>query len=384
VEAYLPRGVWTLVGRVHDAHGAVASVVAAVTVTVAAEAERGGEGRRRRLMHAEGGVGGADTEGKRAGVETPTSWSVGHRLLKASDRIARGRDDRLPERRLAGVAGEVAGINLGLGHVERRRLAQWAAEREWTPAEVTAAQRAVGVMEQRLEAGAAVAAVQLAAAYGWRFGGGGGEVAVGCGGVRVAPAAAHSRVLRVVAAVRASRAADSGGVVRPTPSTSQRESARVWSWWTHTGGGNALAFKQPTSPYDIESGPGGLTREVETPLMILRVDLVDCWQEMLSCVVPPLLASVATVDAEAFQLALAGVTSDLLAVRPITARLTTAAASCVVHTLSHLYAVLASRCDSSLPSAADGAGRTRRRPPWRQQHPLRRPPYIPLARPMRC
>jgi hypothetical protein len=57
VEAYLPRGVWTLVGRVHDAHGAVASVVAAVTVTVAAEAERGGEGRRRRLMHAEGGVG---------------------------------------------------------------------------------------------------------------------------------------------------------------------------------------------------------------------------------------------------------------------------------------------------------------------------------------
>ena len=35
---------------------------------------------------------------------------------------------------------------------------------------------------------------------------------------------------------------------------------------THTGGGNARAFKQPTWPYDIESGPGGLTREVETPL----------------------------------------------------------------------------------------------------------------------
>jgi hypothetical protein len=50
----------------------------------------------------------------------------------------------------------------------------------------------------------------------------------------------------------------------------------------HAGGGNALAFKQPTWPYDIESAPGGLTREVETPLpsssphdhMILRVDLV--------------------------------------------------------------------------------------------------------------
>jgi hypothetical protein len=48
-------------------------------------------------------------------------------------------------------------------------------------------------------------------------------------------------------------------------------------------GENALAFKQPTCPYDIESGPGGLTREVETPLpsnsprahMILRVDVVD-------------------------------------------------------------------------------------------------------------
>ena len=27
----------------------------------------------------------------------------------------------------------------------------------------------------------------------------------------------------------------------------------------------APAFKQPTCPYDIESGAGGLTREVETP-----------------------------------------------------------------------------------------------------------------------
>ena len=49
------------------------------------------------------------------------------------------------------------------------------------------------------------------------------------------------------------------------------------------GGGNALAFKLPTWPYDIESGPGGRTREVERPLpsnsphdhMILREDLVD-------------------------------------------------------------------------------------------------------------
>jgi hypothetical protein len=50
----------------------------------------------------------------------------------------------------------------------------------------------------------------------------------------------------------------------------------------HTGGGIALAFKQPTWPYDIERGPGGLTREVESPLasnsphghMVLREDLV--------------------------------------------------------------------------------------------------------------
>jgi hypothetical protein len=27
---------------------------------------------------------------------------------------------------------------------------------------------------------------------------------------------------------------------------------REWSWWAHTGGGNALAFKQPTCPYDTE------------------------------------------------------------------------------------------------------------------------------------
>jgi hypothetical protein len=56
------------------------------------------------------------------------------------------------------------------------------------------------------------------------------------------------------------------------------------------GGGNALAFKQPTSPYDIKSGPGGLTREVETPLpsnsphdpMILRVDLGGLTREVRS------------------------------------------------------------------------------------------------------
>jgi hypothetical protein len=34
---------------------------------------------------------------------------------------------------------------------------------------------------------------------------------------------------------------------------------REWIWWAHTGGGNALSFKQPTSPYDIESGAGGHT-----------------------------------------------------------------------------------------------------------------------------
>jgi hypothetical protein len=63
-----------------------------------------------------------------------------------------------------------------------------------------------------------------------------------------------------------------------TPALKKRERERG----AHTGGGHALAFKQPTWPYDMESGPGGLTREVETPFpsnsphghMIWRVDLV--------------------------------------------------------------------------------------------------------------
>jgi hypothetical protein len=29
-------------------------------------------------------------------------------------------------------------------------------------------------------------------------------------------------------------------------------SVREWTWWAHTGGGHALAFTQPTWPYDIE------------------------------------------------------------------------------------------------------------------------------------
>jgi hypothetical protein len=52
--------------------------------------------------------------------------------------------------------------------------------------------------------------------------------------------------------------------------------------WAHTGGGKGPAFKQPTWPYDIKRGPGGLTRAVERALplnsphddMILRVDRV--------------------------------------------------------------------------------------------------------------
>jgi hypothetical protein len=54
--------------------------------------------------------------------------------------------------------------------------------------------------------------------------------------------------------------------VRESEREGEGEIKREWSWWAHTGGGNALAFKQPTWPYDIESGAGGLTREVETPL----------------------------------------------------------------------------------------------------------------------
>jgi hypothetical protein len=61
-----------------------------------------------------------------------------------------------------------------------------------------------------------------------------------------------------------------------------RGGGRERTWWAHTGGGITLAIKQPTWPYDIERGPGGLTREVESPLpsnsphghMILREDLV--------------------------------------------------------------------------------------------------------------
>jgi hypothetical protein len=76
--------------------------------------------------------------------------------------------------------------------------------------------------------------------------------------------------------------------LRPTPVERERERERVWSWWTDTGGGHAPDFKQPTWPYDIERGPGGLTREVETPSpsnspnehMILRVNLGGLTREV--------------------------------------------------------------------------------------------------------
>jgi hypothetical protein len=62
----------------------------------------------------------------------------------------------------------------------------------------------------------------------------------------------------------------------------EREREKVDLVGSLTRGGSALALKQPTLPNDIESGPGGLTREVETPSpsnsphdhIILRVDLV--------------------------------------------------------------------------------------------------------------
>lgn len=77
-------------------------------------------------------------------------------------------------------------------------------------------------------------------------------------------------------------------------------------------------------------------------------------QALVSCVAPPLLAAATTVDAEAFHYALNGVSSDLTTALSVPhVRLTTEAATCAAHTLSHLYAVVASRCDHlTLPSAS--------------------------------
>jgi hypothetical protein len=81
--------------------------------------------------------------------------------------------------------------------------------------------------------------------------------------------------------------------------------------------------------------------------------VLPCVQALVSCVAPPLLAAATTVDAEAFHLALDGVRSDLTTALSVPhVWLTTEAATCAAHTLSHLYAVLASRCDHlGLPSA---------------------------------
>jgi hypothetical protein len=118
-------------------------------------------------------------------------------------------------------------------------------------------------------------------------------------------------------AVRPSRESGPGGLTRevetplPSPCVPRHPVLRCaplereWTWWAHTGGGNALAFplcpappcaplcaprervdlvgshgrwKRPCLPLvsratlcsavrpSRESGPGGLTREVETPL----------------------------------------------------------------------------------------------------------------------
>ena len=73
----------------------------------------------------------------------------------------------------------------------------------------------------------------------------------------------------------------------------------------------------------------------------------------MSCVAPPLLTAATTVDAEAFQYTLDGVRSDLTTVLSTPrVQLTTEAATCAAHTLSHLYAVLASRCDEALSLSA--------------------------------
>jgi len=186
VTAVLPRGTWTLVGRVHDAHGTFVTVEAAATVTVAAAGAADGRRRRRRLTQADQQGSGSVTGRWKGGLEVEAN------------------------------TGEVS-RELGVGRMEGRRLTQWdGVDDGWTPAEVAAAQAAAQRVEEALQTGAAVTAAQLAAAYAERFGGGGGgEVVEGeCGGVRVSAAAVHTRVLRAVHAVRVSLAPTSDGVVR--------------------------------------------------------------------------------------------------------------------------------------------------------------------------
>jgi hypothetical protein len=190
VTAVLPRGAWTLVGRVHDAHGTFVTVEAATAVTVRGAADGRSRRRRRRLMQA---------------------------VQRGRGSVTGGRDGDLE---VEVEASEVSGES-GVGRVEGRRLTQWDAgvDDGWTPAEVAAAQAAAQRVEEALQTGAAVMAAQLAAAYAERFGGGGGdgdggEVVRECGGVRVSAAAVHTRVLRVVHAVRMSLAPASDSVVR--------------------------------------------------------------------------------------------------------------------------------------------------------------------------
>jgi hypothetical protein len=99
---------------------------------------------------------------------------------------------------------------------------------------------------------------------GGHSGGGGGHVG-GVGGTCGRGSAGERRERRPGGLTRE--------VERALPSNSPHDHMllRVDLVGAHAGGGNALAFKQPTWPYDIESGPGGLTREVETPLPSISV-----------------------------------------------------------------------------------------------------------------